>query len=388
MNARNHCQCCSLPLCLLLVSVWWSLSEAGKGQGTPPAPTAGWCKTKHRPKKPAQSGHRGFCKACFREKFPKEHEEKQRQRKNTCSYCHDYKDIQSNGFCKPCISARSCDRCDGVNVKRKAPTCSFCVTTRDGLGAGQHRLALWCASCYSEVERKLGRCCACFEKFQEFQEKRKGSVCDHCGNNAEDAVFEGVCAISGCERREGEEEKKKPVPFLFCKACSPRFRGLTPLQCASCWVANGRICVICSSHGGRNNFNMFRNCKACRDRVLCKVCLLPPPDLAAAEQCHVCQRLALWCPDHSDPQALDAGFCQEHLDRYASACFYCPASGTSSSYQWRPCSTPTCTRRTPAGESCAEQLPMTAFVCQLCWKTKDKICIRCSTTAARSERQY
>ena len=148
-------------LCLyfFLVCVWWSIVEGGKDSGKPHTPTNGWCKTKHRPKKAAQSGYCGYCKSCFREKFPKKYEDKQQRRKKLCFYCQDAKEIQSNGFCKPCTSARSCDQCASVNVDKEAQVCRSCAPRRGRQGAGQERLAIWCSSCHSQEERASGICC-------------------------------------------------------------------------------------------------------------------------------------------------------------------------------------------------------------------------------------
>ncbi len=50
-------------------------AEAGKDvrKNKKQLPAAGWCLTRHRPLKIAQSGYGGYCKVCYQEKFPKKH---------------------------------------------------------------------------------------------------------------------------------------------------------------------------------------------------------------------------------------------------------------------------------------------------------------------------
>ncbi len=132
---------------------------AGKKTSVPPA--AGWCRTKHRPPKAAQSAacFKGYCKACFKEKFPKEHAKKQQERiSETCGSCRQKKETDAAGYCRPCRNARCCDLCGEMNVNRKSPQCARCEIKRSALGACQPRLALWCLSCTTETDRGTKVC--------------------------------------------------------------------------------------------------------------------------------------------------------------------------------------------------------------------------------------
>ena len=61
----------------------------------PKTPAAGWCKTNHKPPKAAQSGHRGFCKVCFRKQFPDEAAAKATARKKACVVCGNVQEARS-----------------------------------------------------------------------------------------------------------------------------------------------------------------------------------------------------------------------------------------------------------------------------------------------------
>ena len=146
---------------MLLVSL---LAGCVLVDGAPKTPAAGWCRTKHRPNKPAQSGYKGYCKACFRKHFPEEHMAKVLLRRKTCGVCAETKNITSDGVCKPCRTARACAGCDEVNLEVHSATCLFCETSRARLGATRPRLAMWCVSCYSEESFASGRCASCYRK--------------------------------------------------------------------------------------------------------------------------------------------------------------------------------------------------------------------------------
>ena len=123
-------------VCICLLSI-----DAGKQtpQKQPQTPAAGWCHTRHRPNKPAQSGYDGYCKACYQDKFPKKYLDKQLQRKKQCAWCAELRDTIGGKFCKPCFSARSCEECSAVNTDNEAVSCVQCCTVREKLGATQSR---------------------------------------------------------------------------------------------------------------------------------------------------------------------------------------------------------------------------------------------------------
>ena len=127
----------------------------------PKTPAAGWCRAGHRPNKAAQSGYRGYCKPCLRKLFPEEHAAKRLGRSKMCAFCGDRKELTSAGLCKPCAGARTCQRCDGVNMDSAAVVCRACADSRTMLGATKQRLAIWCPRCFSESERASGRCLRC-----------------------------------------------------------------------------------------------------------------------------------------------------------------------------------------------------------------------------------
>ena len=109
----------------------------------PKTPAAGWCAGSHakRQRVAAQSGHRGFCKACFAEWFPEEYEERKQRRLHACMVCSEVKSLLK-GVCKGCRSARTCTSCGDVNAKPDAPVCPRCESPRRAVGAGCDRRAI------------------------------------------------------------------------------------------------------------------------------------------------------------------------------------------------------------------------------------------------------
>ena len=150
--------CCALLwACVLLTTGVWSAKEIPPPKKTGTAKSTSkktvWCRTRHSPRVPAQSGHGGYCKACFAKRFPREHAKKQKGRLKLCSHCGNQRQVTSVGFCKPCTKARSCNVCFAVNADSSAVTCSMCCQRRERLGATQTALALWCESCTTSEER-------------------------------------------------------------------------------------------------------------------------------------------------------------------------------------------------------------------------------------------
>ena len=158
-------------LCLLLLTTCL-------GGKPPDVPRYGWCKGNHEPNdpKPAQSGHDGYCKPCFRQLFPERYRAKQNARKRECEMCQEVKELVK-GICKPCRRERKChiDECDWINKEVGAARRWACTRTK--FAPKNARLAMACPSHTSEHQRNSGLCSECFDRRQE---------CHHCG------VMDGV----------------------------------------------------------------------------------------------------------------------------------------------------------------------------------------------------
>ena len=57
------------------------------------------CKTKKCTRAP-QTGYEGYCKLCFRTKYPQRHAEKQERRRKRCACCGETKELHSSGSVK------------------------------------------------------------------------------------------------------------------------------------------------------------------------------------------------------------------------------------------------------------------------------------------------
>ena len=108
-------------------------------------PAAGWCKTQHRPLKPAHSGYDGYCKACFRDLFPDKYFAKQQKRNHACRMCGGVGEVL-RGLCRPCVRLRTCATCAAVNEKEEPQRCLECKQCP----------SLWCRECTSFDDRANG----------------------------------------------------------------------------------------------------------------------------------------------------------------------------------------------------------------------------------------
>ena len=117
-------------------------------------PPAGWCKTRHSPLKPAQSGYNGYCKGCFVELFPDEHRVKQERRKKVCRFCGVVAELLGGAACRPCHRALSCKTCKAPHPAERPPQCIVCHSAT----------ALWCTRCHPEASLAAKMCEACQEK--------------------------------------------------------------------------------------------------------------------------------------------------------------------------------------------------------------------------------
>ena len=339
-------------------------------------PAAGWCKIRHRPLRAAQTGYEGYCKACYRQFFPERHQEKQTARKRKCPYCLHELELQSNGFCKACTRARSCQTCGEVNRASSAETCVACAPRRDEPGATRPRLALWCPTCSSEQERASGRCGACYKKALAF-------VCHHCSGKRCVLEQEHRCAEVSCR-----------ISFRLCDYCGLLLLGRRKLQCKTCWHSNGDLCVFCGAQKAQHNLNKFRSCDSCFSKFFCALCRMPPPNMDMLEVCYACDRLALWCGKHCSELELQSGLCREHFNEFSTRCQYCladekaSASAASSSLSWIPCSSDGCARRVHACDDCVTRAPAKKLFCYPCWRSFGSLCLVCGEALAQKERRF
>ena len=275
---------------LLLLAICSSFlpSEGAKAlpKGKPNA--AGVCKERAC-KTTSQSGFAGYCKKCFRVKFPQAYAKKLRERLKECLSCGEAKDLRSTGLCKACTSARSCDFCQEVNLEPKARTCPSCETTRSLLGATRKRLAMWCAACFTEDQRASGKCFQCFKR------------CHHCGRADVEMQKGYKCTGKDCG-----------LAFFVCVVCYPSFGCRDDLVCKNCWYARGEVCISCSGNKAQHDLNKFRFCWRCRQQTVCQDCSLPPPaHLLPLPQCRTCGKPTFWCVKHASPVQLGSGTCAE-----------------------------------------------------------------------------
>ena len=178
------------------------------------------CKGKKCRKAP-QSGYEGYCKSCFRLKFPSRHASKQERRRKECPCCGETKELHSSGVCRPCMRARSCESCSKVNVAVEASFCPTCELQREKLGATRQRLAMWCTDCFSTQQLASGKCRACFSHIVK---------CHHCNKQDVDLSKPFSCSESDCAS-----------VFYMCATCLPYFQGREKVQCKSCWHASGDL---------------------------------------------------------------------------------------------------------------------------------------------------
>ena len=124
-------------------------------------------------KAPAATGHDDYCKRCYKKRHPRSYQAKAKPRKG-CVVCGVVMELSKRGVCKPCRSAgRICSVCGDINKDARAATCPHCEARRQGLGATQARLIVWCKICTTAEERSKNMCFECIEKVP--------GACHHCG---------------------------------------------------------------------------------------------------------------------------------------------------------------------------------------------------------------
>ena len=287
------------------------------------------CKAKKCTKAP-QSGYEGYCKSCFRLKYPARHASKQERRRKQCPCCGETKELHSSGVCRPCMRARSCESCSKVNVAVEASFCPTCQLQREKLGATRQRLAMWCTECFSTAQLASGKCLQCFSY-----------KCHHCNKHDVDLNTTFRCSESGCASA-----------FNMCATCLPYFQGREKVQCKSCWHASGDLCMGCSRQKARRHLDKFRFCKLCIDATFCAECFRPPPAGVLVPKCLACDRSALWCEQHSSQEERASGLCAIHVNK----CHHCNKEDVDLSTTFR-CTESNCTS---VFNMCATCLPFFA----------------------------
>ena len=314
------------------------------------------CKGKKCRKAP-QSGYEGYCKSCFRLKFPSRHASKQERRRKECPCCGETKELHSSGVCRPCMRARSCESCSKVNVVVEASFCPTCELQREKLGATRQRLAMWCTDCFSTQQLASGKCRACFSHIVK---------CHHCNKQDVDLSKPFRCSESDCAS-----------VFYMCATCLPYFQGRENVQCKSCWHASGDLCMGCSGQKAQRNLNKFRFCKLCIEATFCAECCRPPPAGVLVPKCLACHRSSLWCEQHASQQERASGLCAVHVNK----CHHCSKEDVDLSTTFR-CTESNCTS---VFNMCATCLPFFAerdnVQCKSCWHASGRMCILCSDDA-------
>ena len=164
-------------------------------------PAAGWCQgysKKHRPRVPAQTGFEPYCKACYKEAFPRKAAAKlaaRRAKQQECRLCGNVREL-TEGVCRPCRRGRACHEkgCKNVNVDPDAPQCPACSASRTARGAAEGKLAMWCPQHTTEEQRASGLCVGCFNSREK---------CYHCGKTCPLPMPREVPALSEVRDSDG-----------------------------------------------------------------------------------------------------------------------------------------------------------------------------------------
>ena len=337
-------------------------------------PKAGWCENHHRPRKAAQSGYDGYCKACYKKKHPKKYEAKVEKRKALCFYCGHARDLSAKGLCKPCSKARSCSQCFEVSLDTRAAFCLCCSKRRESLGAVQNVLASWCLSCSTVQQRESGLCHNCWAKRLEFS-------CHHCGRADESMDAPMRCAEASC-----------PTRFHLCRVCLPMTLGISELLCKTCWFKHGVLCIFCGHVKAQHHVSFLRTCRRCWSSLFCVSCLSPPANSDVLPRCRSCSRLAFWCQQHCSDAQLVSGLCELHFKEYARNCQYCSATDSSDPtgdvLLWRPCDGEDCPREVHLCAGCQRRAQKNPILCGPCWTSAGGKCVKCRKTPAQTERKF
>ena len=198
------------------------------------------CKTRGC-RTPAQTGHEGYCRVHFRKHFPEGFQDESKKRKSQCPLCGNDGEL-TRGICKPCTRARGCSICKDVNRDPTALVCAGCRDDRMRSGAKYGKLVLWCPKCTTHAERESGRCADCFKLAQK-------RFCDQCGTSERLIATDFYCSETACRTK-----------VHYCASCVALTYGAACIQCKTCWVAAGKLCIRCNIRTARNT---KRCCDAC-----------------------------------------------------------------------------------------------------------------------------
>ena len=293
-------------------------------------PRYGWCVGDHskRQRVPAQSGYtdpdgRGYCKACFKLKFPEVYAAKAARRgPKICPLCGVARELLK-GICRPCGRRCACDTCGDINHDLGAPFCVACSGRDGGAAPGIFRLALWCPKegCTTDADRRSGLCAACAKV-----------LCNHCDRACAGDSTQHTCVEQSCGRR-----------CHVCEHCSPLRLGGRQLHCKSCWGARGKACTLCSGPA-RHHPKFFRCCQACHTHWFCKSCNAAHDqgDPVRCVACHVAA--ATWCTRCCTPEQLASGLCEPCFKKEQACCQHCFAPADAGECSWHPCATEGCAR--------------------------------------------
>ena len=194
-------------------------------------PNAGWCFTGHRPPVPAQSGHtdkagHGYCKKCFKEKFPELYQQKQEGRKKNCDSCGTLADLVG-GLCRPCTRASKCKQCGALSEHRaQVPLlCKRCTV----------HIARWCATCNSPESLLAELCARCLP-------------CERC--------HQGPSSLHKCHG------SKCGTSAILCNDCHVA-QASNKVLCKSCWIQGGEMCVVCNKVQAQSGVKCKHCCQSC-----------------------------------------------------------------------------------------------------------------------------
>ena len=370
-NSRNMAG--GYSLLFFCIGVLAQVHIAFGSKKVPDPPLAGWCRTQHRPLKPAQSSYKGFCKKCFQKKFPDEYREKLQDRKKKCKICGLFQDLRKSGVCKVCTRVRKCEVCGTLNEERDAKVCDNCPLLSGPLKVAHARLALWCRQCTTATERSEELCHIC--------SKRSIGECHHCGENAHLCEKQYACDDVTCKKK-----------FRLCEACTAAFQGVDCLQCKECWFAQGNLCVRCQRTAQRKQAH-YRSCKRCMAAFFCVECGVPPPTSVAS--CRMCTKLALWCPQHCSEFELSARLCRQHFDECSTSCSCCGSNSKDTMNEeafglsWHRCSsTWGCVNEILMCHRCSNVFRKNGYLCNSCWTIGDHFCVVCEKALAQTAKQF
>ena len=321
----------------------------------PPPPAAGWCITRHRPKRAAQSGYDFFCKTCYRDLFPERHAAKQKKRKHTCRFCMATKDL-ARGACKSCTRMRTCSACQATN---DADDPARCVSCQDGL-------QLWCVTCTSVEDRGMGLCNTCFRS-------RSCSRCSICKQVPSTPPRKDRCTHPECE-----------AIVHVCRECELPPNIAQPLLCRPCGYKLNMPCRACGDPKSQRALEFRQCCRVCFARRFCDQCRRSSIE-SNLSMCRRCAAMpALWCSHCHTSESISRGLCV-HCHELPDTCTYCEGSLPSTTSRWLPCAEASCVQEVFVRDACEQCHPaideaqprVRAVHCYTCWRERGKLLREC-----------